>query len=284
MKNIIYYQKDKKEVNKTVTAETKIVSKLHELEKIYNVKILWAVESGSRVWGFNNPDSDYDIRFIYKFNDLHDYVCLNPRDDVIRCFKHDFGDFDFEGWDIRKMLNLHYKNNPSLFEWQKSPTRYIGGADTYEKLFYDLPYFDESGLMHHYKSMAIRTFDKYVASQPLNDLKVLKKVLQVIRCILCFEVLFKFDVYPELNFNDLIKQAEIDDEFTYIFNEIQNHYVNKTDLSKILDTRVFQCANYWIIDKLEGMRNRTIPQQRHYKDFNVYNEKFYDIVMGGLLD
>ena len=63
MKNIIYYQKDKKEVNKTVTAETKIVSKLHELEKIYNVKILWAVESGSRVGGFNNPDSDYDIKY-----------------------------------------------------------------------------------------------------------------------------------------------------------------------------------------------------------------------------
>ena len=42
-----------------------ILRKLKQIEKDYNVKILLAVESGSRAWGFASPDSDYDVRFIY---------------------------------------------------------------------------------------------------------------------------------------------------------------------------------------------------------------------------
>lgn len=42
-----------------------IADKLKEIEKSENVKILHAVESGSRAWGFESPDSDFDVRFIY---------------------------------------------------------------------------------------------------------------------------------------------------------------------------------------------------------------------------
>ena len=42
-----------------------INEKLTVIEKRENVKILHAVESGSRAWGFESPDSDYDVRFIY---------------------------------------------------------------------------------------------------------------------------------------------------------------------------------------------------------------------------
>ncbi|MDY4414467.1 MAG: nucleotidyltransferase domain-containing protein [Ruminococcus sp.] len=42
-----------------------ISDKLNEIEKTQNVRIIHAVESGSRAWGFASPDSDYDVRFIY---------------------------------------------------------------------------------------------------------------------------------------------------------------------------------------------------------------------------
>ena len=45
--------------------EQTIINKLKEIEKNQNVRILFAVESGSRAWGFPSTDSDYDIRFIY---------------------------------------------------------------------------------------------------------------------------------------------------------------------------------------------------------------------------
>ena len=43
-----------------------IYERLNKLEIEHSCKILLAVEAGSRMYGFNKPDSDYDIRFIYK--------------------------------------------------------------------------------------------------------------------------------------------------------------------------------------------------------------------------
>ena len=42
-----------------------IRNKLKEIGEKENVRIILAVESGSRAWGFASTDSDYDVRFIY---------------------------------------------------------------------------------------------------------------------------------------------------------------------------------------------------------------------------
>ncbi len=43
-----------------------VPEKLREIEDLYDVTVLWAIESGSRAWVFASPDSDFDVRFIYK--------------------------------------------------------------------------------------------------------------------------------------------------------------------------------------------------------------------------
>ena len=43
----------------------KIKEQLRRIEDAENIKILLAVESGSRALGFASPDSDYDVRFVY---------------------------------------------------------------------------------------------------------------------------------------------------------------------------------------------------------------------------
>ena len=45
--------------------EEKIERELRTVEEQENVRVLYAIESGSRAWGFASPDSDYDVRFIY---------------------------------------------------------------------------------------------------------------------------------------------------------------------------------------------------------------------------
>ena len=41
-----------------------VPEKLAEIERDYDVTVLWAIESGSRAWGFESPDSDFDVRFV----------------------------------------------------------------------------------------------------------------------------------------------------------------------------------------------------------------------------
>ncbi len=74
-----------------------ILSKLDEIENRENVKILLAVESGSRAWGFASPDSDYDVRFIY-VRPKADYLRLEKNKDVIELPIE--GELDINGWDL----------------------------------------------------------------------------------------------------------------------------------------------------------------------------------------
>ena len=86
---------------------TYVNQELFNLEKEFNIKILYAVESGSRGWGFSNEDSDYDVRFYY-IRPVEEYLTIERKRDVIDM--HNLGrrvyeyDLDFSGWDITKTL------------------------------------------------------------------------------------------------------------------------------------------------------------------------------------
>ena len=43
----------------------RIQAALDQVERDHDVRILLAIESGSRAWGFPSSDSDWDVRFIY---------------------------------------------------------------------------------------------------------------------------------------------------------------------------------------------------------------------------
>lgn len=98
-----------------------IQDKLRSTEQENNVQILHAVESGSRAWGFASPDSDYDIRFIYK-NNPDWYLSLWEKPDVIEFMTDQ--DLDGSGWDLAKALKLLAKSNAPLIEWLYSPVCY----------------------------------------------------------------------------------------------------------------------------------------------------------------
>jgi len=87
---------------------------LRRIEQTYDVRVLYACESGSRAWGFASQDSDYDVRFLY----VHSrdwYLSIEDRRDVIE--EPISEGLDISGWELRKTLRLLRKSNPPLLEW-----------------------------------------------------------------------------------------------------------------------------------------------------------------------
>lgn len=99
----------------------RIEAELVALEQAEDARILIAVESGSRAWGFPSPDSDFDARFIY-LRPLDWYLSIAPGRDVIELPVD--GDLDINGWDLKKTLGLIMRSNAVALEWLRSPVVY----------------------------------------------------------------------------------------------------------------------------------------------------------------
>lgn len=174
-----------------------IQEKIAEIEKKYNVKILYAVESGSRAWGFASKDSDYDVRFIY-MHEKNYYLGLEKKRDVIEYILND--ELDITGWDLSKALALLYASNPTLLEWLNSPIIYYEAECIQELRKIMNLNINEKAIIYHYISMAKNTFNVYIKDQ--KEVK-LKKYFYIIRPILAAYYTLNYHFAPPVLFDDL---------------------------------------------------------------------------------
>lgn len=129
-----------------------IDARLDRVEEEHDIRVLWAIESGSRAWGFPSPDSDYDCRFLY-VRRVGDYLSLRARRDVIETPLDKV--FDVNGWDLRKALGLMVKGNATVGEWLRSPIVYRGDvAFRDELLALAEGVVDQNALRKHYVHVA----------------------------------------------------------------------------------------------------------------------------------
>lgn len=129
-----------------------ILKKLHDAEDEHSVRILYACESGSRAWGFESPDSDYDVRFIYvNRSDWYLTFDVEHKRDVIEYPIVD--EIDCGGWDVRKALYLFTRTNGALLEWLTSPIKYIEVGELANSLRELAPVcFNKTSLCYHYST------------------------------------------------------------------------------------------------------------------------------------
>ncbi len=173
-----------------------IQNTLSQIERRENVRILFAVESGSRAWGFASPDSDYDVRYIY-LRSQADYLRIDPPRDTLNGPLDAV--MDFAGWDLRKALSLLRKSNPSLMEWVGSPIVYRT-TETWQEIaaqFSD--FYSPSASLHHYLSTAVRTWKEHLQADQVK----LKKYLYVLRPLLCCRWVEQFGTIPPVPFDEL---------------------------------------------------------------------------------
>ena len=146
----------------------KILNILDEIEKKEKIKILHAVESGSRAWGFESNDSDYDVRFIY-VRPLDCYLSIEEKRDVIEYSESN--SLDISGWDIKKALQLFNSSNPPLYEWLTSPITYIEKEGFAERLR-DLIaiFYSRTSCLYHYLHMAKGNYRNYLKGDKVKSL------------------------------------------------------------------------------------------------------------------
>lgn len=188
-----------------------ILSRIKAAEIEHGVKVLYAIESGSRAWAFASPNSDYDVRFIYaNQKDWYLAVDLEDKRDVIEYPIVD--EIDINGWDVRKALKLFWKSNPAFIEWLQSPIVYVDDGHFAQMARDLMPNIASSPkAIYHYLHMAKGNFREYLK----KDLVPLKKYFYVLRPLLAIKWLEKYDKPAPIEFEVLRKlvanNAPLDD-------------------------------------------------------------------------
>lgn len=235
------------------------------MEKENDIEILYACELGSRVWGFSNDQSDYNVRFIFKRSNVRDYLALKKRNDVIECFGDDF---NIIGWDIKKALEFHYRDNSNLRECLLSDIVYIDkGIEDY---FSGLGGFNIDVLKNNYYAKALVGWRQYISLE-FNRTKS-KKYLHVIRSILIWNLLDR-EVCPPININELVnhKNLNLRDDIKQSINDLISYHQSSGSLS---EDAVFRLNNF-ILSSLKDMDKVKV---KSFKDIRDYDKRFRQVV------
>lgn len=188
---------------------SEILRRLAAIEQAEEVQILYACESGSRAWGFDSPDSDYDVRFLY-VRQRDWYISVRPGRDVIEAPIDPELELDINGWDIKKALWLLRKSNPVLIEWFNSPVKYICRPELLQPLF-ELIEVSHNPLAscHHYLSIASHQNNILVSA---DGLVRRKKYLYILRGLLAADWSQQRSTPPPMQFSELIAESSIKPE------------------------------------------------------------------------
>lgn len=245
-----------------------IIQKLKQTEQTENIKILLAVESGSRAWGFASPDSDYDVRFIY-VKPMCEYLRLEKTRDVIELPIED--NLDINGWDLQKTLRLIYKSNPVVFEWLNSPIVYLKDDFTSEIDTAAKEYFLVKKALYHYLNMALNNYKAYLR----GDYVKAKKYFYVLRPVLACKWIIDKGTPPPVLFSELA-DIELDNK---IIPEVQGLLDLKMNSPEICEIPKIHRLNEYLDFNIEFIRKQIgdMPDVRG-SGWNSLNELFKKIL------
>ncbi len=179
---------------------TQIEAVLKDIEREQGISILYACESGSRAWGFESSDSDYDVRFIY-IHSTEWYLRVVPGSDTIERPIKEL--LDVSGWDLKKALQLLRKSNPPLLEWLQSPIIYHEHPTVVPRIRELMPvYYEPAACHYHYLHMARGNYREFLQ----GDEVWLKKYFYVLRPVLaCLWIERGYGVVP-IQFQTLVER------------------------------------------------------------------------------
>lgn len=251
---------------------------LERIEVKYGVRILFAVESGSRAWGFASKDSDWDVRFVY-VHPTEWYFSIDEKRDVIEeLFSNDI---DAVGWDLKKALTLLKRSNPSLMEWINSPIVYL----TEEHFKYDIKLlaqicFNPTKAMYHYQRIYVKHDERYLQKQGYP----MKRFMYYLRGILACQWIEKYKKMPPVAFQQLYENIVEDEKIKEGIRELvkMKSSGKEMDMSEVPEYLV----NYYrpLAEYYSDLVGKYRPDFNNDGVTERLNNLFYETVTEGVLD
>lgn len=186
------------------TDKERAAAALRDIESRHGCRVLFAVESGSRAWGFASPDSDYDVRGVF-VKPLDWYLQL--KSDVPDTIVEEIpGDIDVSLWDLRKALLQMAKSNASFLEWLGSPIIYrdCGIIAALNELKTDC--VNPAHVAYHYASMSRKAME---ARNEDGTIRI-KKLCYALRAALCLRYAMALEEMPPTPFADVLAGTKLE--------------------------------------------------------------------------
>ena len=233
-------------------------------------KPLFYIESGSRLWGIDSPDSDFDVRGFH-LQSKQQYFDFRKHRDIIEVMD---GDFDFVSYDIDKMFGLLVKSNPTVLEWIRAHIIYYNELPDWSVFQSDVVQnFDFKALFHHYLSLAKGSIQLIETDRKFTY----KKVFYCIRGLLSAD-LARQQIIPELLMDNLFNQFATDSDLAVIAKhslERKKQQVEKTEVLDSEKAHILTTINQFIAQletKVPESSNNKANLERILRDYS-YNIK-----------
>ena len=250
--------------------QDEILKRLKHTEENEGVRIIMAIESGSRAWGFASPNSDYDVRFIFsRKKDWYLAVDLEDKRDIIE--NPIIDEIDLNGWDVRKSLKLFWKSNPAFVEWIQSPITYIDSGIFRAEARNLMPgvYSVEKGI-YHYRNMAKTNYRGYLR----EEMVPLKKYFYVLRPLFAIRWLEEYGKAAPIEF-DKVLGLITDNELLNTIHELLEK--KKCSEEKMLVPAI-PVLNKYIESELTRLENIKPDKSDRKVEMNHLNELFHRVL------
>ena len=179
---------------------------LKDIEKKHNGKVLLAVNSGSRCFGYASEASDWDVRFIYVHKPEW-YFSISQTSDVIEYMNEEDG-LDAEGFDMKKALTLLTKTNPIESDWLHSKEFFVCDEDFLKAMLqFEANCYNTKSAMYHFYSMCVKHNDRYLQKEI-----ALKRFIYYMRGLLACRWVEMNGTHPSVNLDELIDATIMDNE------------------------------------------------------------------------
>ena len=245
-----------------------IVGHLSNLMEQNGCRLLFAGESGSRAWGLQSPDSDYDVRFLYAHPSQW-YLSIEDRRDSIETVFPD--DIDISGYELRKALRLFSTCNIPINEQIQNPVSYGGDPIFTERFRALIPtYFNKKRALFHYVNIAAQTMPQ------VQGLSIgLHRVFYIIRPLLACEWVTRNASMPPTEFQKLL-----DADFLplSLLNEV-TEIVQRKLVTVMGDRETLQLSKellYWLTESLRRHQEtlQLLPTSQAAVSLEPLNELF----------